>query len=69
VFVLLFCSAGARDTKEDEPRRTAGGRSQLSVVERSLIASPFESREPPGYAGKEAIEAPSGVVMNAASSR
>jgi hypothetical protein len=27
---------------------------------------PVESREPNGYAGKEAIEAPSGVVANAA---
>jgi hypothetical protein len=38
------------------------------IVERSAVASPSESHEPVGSAGKEAVVAPSGVVANAASS-
>jgi len=59
-------SIPASGTKEDEPRRKAIGRKQLSFVGRSVIASPCRITRANGYAGKEAIEAPSGVVMNAA---
>jgi hypothetical protein len=59
-------SIPASGTKEDEPRPKAIGRKQLSFVGRSVIASPCRITRANGYAGKEAIKAPSGVVMNAA---
>jgi hypothetical protein len=64
---LFSFSLGVREQRP-LPRDTPHHGSERSS-KRLAVASPSESREPVGSAGKEAIVAPCGVVENAASAR
>jgi hypothetical protein len=67
---MRLSSSSAWQSRETRRRTNRGARPsvadnfRLSGARSSPL--PVESREPNGYAGKEAIKAPSGVVMNAA---